>query len=119
MKNSTDNVSETLQHLLATSEELSTLLRDGDPESIIEKLRERESLLTQLNDQVTQGAKLEDEKSIVPLILDLDKRNAELLATRMNKTYESMTELINQKRIVGNLKSFSKSKPKQVVDLLL
>ncbi|HEX9653804.1 MAG TPA: hypothetical protein VGA99_08835 [bacterium] len=118
MSNRMDKVNKTLRKLLTASEELNGLLQNGSPESIVDKLEERESLLTDLIEQVSNGSNLEKEKATIRLILDLDKKNAELLEKRMNQTYESMTELLNQKRVVSNLKSFSKSKQKQVVDLL-
>lgn len=118
MKTRNDTVNTTLQQLLTRSEELSRLLQEGSADALLEKLSEREHLLIQLHELAAEGINLEKEQATIRRILELDKHNAEQLESRMNQTYESLTELINQRRSVSNLKSFSKSKPKQVIDLL-
>jgi hypothetical protein len=117
MKMQPENINQALQSLRSASEELSGLLHEGSPEEILAKLHEREGLLGFLNHLAANATSFENEKSTIQTILEIDKRNTKLLDKRISKTYGSLTELIAEKRVVGNVKSLSLRKHKQLVDL--
>ncbi|MFQ5772507.1 MAG: hypothetical protein ACE5HX_18365 [bacterium] len=112
------NAHRALAEYYAITEQIGALLRDGDFDRVLDRIKQRENVLNSLREQLINGKDLSEEKSLINSILDLDQKNRDEIKVKIDNTYQSIRDLIKEKQSVNNLRSISKMRQKKIVDVL-
>ena len=111
-----------LTELHSISKELNSLLMNGEAEVIIEKLKQRAVLLTEVQENSTsvdnKSKQSKELKTIVNLIMNLDKKNMEVMQQKLTTVSDSITDLGKEHKAIRNLRSVTKKDHKQLIDFL-
>lgn len=115
-----------LTEFQAITLELKTLLFSGDTDRILEKLNQRGAILADLQQKCASFLTTTDNKSesglaiksIIKSILNLDQENMEVAKKTLNDLSNSITELANEQKAIGSLRSIARRDQKQLVDFL-
>ncbi len=111
-----------LTELHSISKELSSLLMKGEAAAVFEKIEQRGAILKDLQENSASvdnksRQNLEIE-TIVNSIIDMDKKNMEVMQKKINTISDSITNLGMELKAIKNSRSVTKKDPKQLIDFL-
>lgn len=111
-----------LSKLHSISRELNALLPDGETDAIFEKLKQRQEILTELQEKRTdvdnRSRQNKELKTMVSSIIHLDKKNLEVMQKKLKTASDSITDLGKEQKAIKNLRSVTKKDQKQLIDFL-
>ncbi len=111
-----------LTALHSISKELSTLLMKGEAAAVFEKIEQRGAILKDLQENSTgvdnKSRQNIEIKTIVNSIIDMDKKNMEVVQKKLNTISDSITNLGMELKAIKNSRSVTKKDPKQLIDFL-
>ncbi len=111
-----------LSEFHAISKELSSLLIQGEAAAVFEKLKQRAAILKDLQESsagVDNKSRQNLEiKTIVNSIIDLDKKNMEVMQKTLSTISDSMTDLEKEQKAIKNSRSVTMKDQKQLIDFL-
>ncbi len=111
-----------LIELHSISKELSSLLIKGEAAAVFKKIDQRGAILRDLQENsagVDNKSRQNLEiKTIVNSIIDLDKKNMEVMQKTLNTISDSITDLGMEQKAIKNLRSVTMKDQKQLIDFL-
>ena len=111
-----------LTELHSISKELSSLLMQGEAAAVFEKIEQRGAILKDLQENSTgvdnKSRQNLEIKTIVNLIIDLDKKNMEVMQKKLNTVSDSITDLEKEQKAIKNSRSVTMKDQKQLIDFL-
>ncbi|MCH7754483.1 hypothetical protein IH970_05070 [candidate division KSB1 bacterium] len=111
-----------LIELHSISKELSSLLIKGEAAAVFKKMDQRNAILRDLQENsagVDNKSKQNIEiKTIVNSIIDMDKKNMEVMQKKLNTVADSITDLEKEQKAIKNSRSVTMKDPKQLIDFL-
>ncbi len=111
-----------LIELHSISKELSSLLMKGEAAAVFKKIEQRDAILRDLQENsagVDNKSRQNLEiKTIVNSIIDMDKKNMEVMQKKLNTISDSITDLEKEQKAIKNSRSVTKKDPKQLIDFL-
>jgi hypothetical protein len=131
MANKQENLFRELNMLYKTARELSVVLEGDDWNLVIGRLKEREKLLESFKKNNLESIKTLKENAqnadtkmtgnlqkIIDGILTLDKKNSQILKSRIDKTIKSISDLSKEQKAIKDLRNISKKDKKHIIDFL-
>jgi len=111
-----------LIELHSISKELSSLLMQGEAAAVFKKIDERSAILRDLQENsagVDNKSRQNLEiKTIVNSIIDMDKKNMEVMQKKLNTVSDSITDLEKEQKAIKNSRSVTMKDQKQLIDFL-
>ncbi len=111
-----------LIELHSISKELSSLLIKGEAAAVFKKMDQRNAILRDLQENsagVDNKSKQNIEiKTIVNSIIDMDKKNMEVMQKKLNTVADSITDLEKEQKAIKNSRSVTMKDQKQLIDFL-
>ena len=111
-----------LMDLHSISKELSSLLIKGEAAAVFEKLKQRDEIFKDLQENSAsvdnKNRQTIEIKTIVNSIIDMDKKNMEVMQKTLNAISDSITDLEKEKKVIKNQGSVTKKDQKQLIDFL-
>ncbi len=111
-----------LTELHSISKELSSLLMQGKAAAVFEKLEQRGAILRDLQENsadVDNKSRQNIEiKTIVNSIIDMDKKNMEVMQKTLKTISDSITDLGMEQKAIKNSRSVTMKDQKQLIDFL-
>ncbi|MCH6559096.1 hypothetical protein IH799_01945 [candidate division KSB1 bacterium] len=111
-----------LIELHSISKELSSLLIKGEAAAVFKKMDQRNAILRDLQENsagVDNKSRQNIEiKTIVNSIIDMDKKNMEVMQKKLNTVADSITDLEKEQKAIKNSRSVTMKDPKQLIDFL-
>ncbi|MCH8873899.1 hypothetical protein IH824_14200 [candidate division KSB1 bacterium] len=111
-----------LIELHSISKELSSLLMKGEAAAVFEKIEQRGAILKDLQENsagVDNKSRQNIEiKTIVNSIIDMDKKNMEVVQKKLNTVSDSITDLEKEQKAIKNSRSVTMKDQKQLIDFL-
>ena len=111
-----------LTELHSISKELSLLLMKGEAAAVFEKIEQRGAILRDLQENGAgvdnKGRQNIEIKTIVNSIIDMDKKNMEVMQKKINTISDSITNLGMEQKAIKNSRSVTKKDQKQLIDFL-
>ena len=123
-----NRVYENLLRLRDLTEEVNGLLYQEDMQCILQKLTNRQKLLDDLQESWRNSDiksedhqdeiefKTKDIKILFKSIMAMDKKNMEVVNSKLNNLSESLTKIAKEKQTIRDIRAISKRK--QIVDFL-
>jgi len=109
-----------LQQMYELTRQVSHALAHEEYDQVFEHLQQREPLVNALRDhKVSESNTLNftEIQSMLEKIEQLDKKNREVIDTRLQTLSKAIVELERERHAVNDLRSFSQRKQKQIVDV--
>ena len=111
-----------LIELHSISKELSSLLIKGEAAAVFKKMDQRNAILRDLQENsagVDNKSRQNIEiKTIVNSIIDMDKKNMEVMQKKLNTVADSITDLEKEQKAIKNSRSVTMKDQKQLIDFL-
>jgi len=111
-----------LTDLHSISKELSSLLMQGKAAAVFEKLKQRAAILRDLQENSAgvdnKNRQNLEIKTIVNSIIDMDKKNMEVMQKKLNIISVSITDLEKEQKAIKNSRSVTMKDQKQLIDFL-
>ena len=111
-----------LTELHSISKELSSLLMKGEAAAVFEKIEQRGAILRDLQENGAgvdnKGRQNIEIKTIVNSIIDMDKKNMEVMQKKLNTISDSITDLEKEQKAIKNSRSVTMKDQKQLIDFL-
>ena len=111
-----------LTELHSISKELSSLLIKGEAAAVFKKMDQRNAILRDLQENsagVDNKSRQNIEiKTIVNSIIDMDKKNMEVMQKKLNTVADSITDLEKEQKAIKNSRSVTMKDQKQLIDFL-
>jgi len=111
-----------LIELHSISKELSLLLMKGEAAAVFKKIDQRGAILRDLQENsagVDNKSRQNLEiKTIVNSIIDMDKKNMEVMQKKLNTVSDSITDLEKEQKAIKNSRSVTMKDQKQLIDFL-
>ena len=111
-----------LIELHSISKELSSLLIKGEAAAVFKKIDQRDAILRDLQENsagVDNKSRQNLEiKTIVNSIIDMDKKNMEVMQKKLNTVADSITDLEKEQKAIKNSRSVTMKDQKQLIDFL-
>ncbi len=111
-----------LIELHSISKELSSLLIKGEAAAVFKKIEQRDAILRDLQENsagVDNKSRQNLEiKTIVNSIIDMDKKNMEVMQKKLNTISDSITDLEKEQKAIKNSRSVTMKDQKQLIDFL-
>jgi len=111
-----------LIELHSISKELSSLLIKGEAAAVFKKMDQRNAILRDLQENsagVDNKSRQNLEiKTIVNSIIDMDKKNMEVMQKKLNTVADSITDLEKEQKAIKNSRSVTMKDQKQLIDFL-
>lgn len=111
-----------LIELHSISKELSSLLMKGEAAAVFKKIDQRGAILRDLQENsagVDNKSRQNLEiKTIVNSIIDMDKKNMEVMQKKLNTVSDSITDLEKEQKAIKNSRSVTMKDQKQLIDFL-
>ncbi len=111
-----------LIELHSISKELSSLLMKGEAAAVFKKIDQRRAILRDLQENsagVDNKSRQNLEiKTIVNSIIDMDKKNMEVMQKTLNTISDSITDLGMEQKAIKNSRSVTMKDQKQLIDFL-
>ena len=111
-----------LIELHSISKELSSLLIKGEAAAVFKKMDQRNAILKDLQENsagVDNKSRQNLEiKTIVNSIIDMDKKNMEVMQKKLNTVADSITDLEKEQKAIKNSRSVTMKDQKQLIDFL-
>ena len=111
-----------LIELHSISKELSSLMIKGEAAAVFKKMDQRNAILRDLQENsagVDNKSKQNIEiKTIVNSIIDMDKKNMEVMQKKLNTVADSITDLEKEQKAIKNSRSVTMKDQKQLIDFL-
>jgi len=94
----------------------------GEAAAVFEKLKQRAAILRDLQENSAGVDNINGQtieiKTIVNSIIDMDKKNMEVMQKTLNTISDSITDLEKEQKAIKNLRSVTKKDQKQLIDFL-
>ncbi len=117
-----EKMHDSLIELHSISKELSSLLMKGEAAAVFKKIDQRGAILRDLQENsagVDNKSRQNLEiKTIVNSIIDMDKKNMEVMQKKLNTISESITDLEKEQKAIKNSRSVTMKDQKQLIDFL-
>ncbi len=111
-----------LTELHSISQELSSSLINGETDEVFKKLKKRAAILADLQENkssVDNKSKQSIEvKAVVNSIINLDKKNMEVIRKTLNTISDSIADLGMEQKAIKNSRSVTMKDQKQLIDFL-
>jgi len=111
-----------LMDLHSIGKELSSLLIKGEAAAVFEKLKQRDAILKDLQENSTgvdnKSRQTIEIKTVVNSIINLDKKNMEVIQKTLNTISDSITDLGIEQKAIKNSRSVTMKDQKQLIDFL-
>ena len=111
-----------LIELHSISKELSSLLMKGEAAAVFKKIDQRDAILRDLQENSAGVDNISRQnlemKTIVNSIIDMDKKNMEVMRKKINTISDSITDLEKKQKAIKNSRSVTMKDQKQLIDFL-
>ncbi len=111
-----------LIELHSISKELSLLLMKGEAAAVFKKIDQRGAILRDLQENSAgvdnKSRQNLEMKTIVNSIIDMDKKNMEVMQKTLNTISDSITDLGMEQKAIKNSRSVTMKDQKQLIDFL-
>ena len=115
-ENMNENTYQCLLELLDITSDLWKLLRAGDLDFVLAKVKKRDELIQRLKaGKISLNAYNEE---LVKSIIAKDNKNIEFLKQQMGNTSKAIAAVETERKAIGNFQSISKSKRNQIFSFL-